>query len=264
MLTAARKHAGGKMAEPLAKYEAGLDAADPLSPFRETLAGGDVERGRRVFFEKTEVSCVRCHKIGGQGGEVGPDLSALGGTKPIEYLLEAIALPNKVVAENFESVTVFDLEGRVHSGVLKLRNEQEVRLITPEGDLKIIPMSEVDEILPGKSAMPEDLVHETAPPLIVLDFSKRRQMTIHWGPNPENGRNNALPEGTRGAKLFCHIGGIPADENDWVWLADDTRSPYIHLLNNSAPLTIAYRAQYFDRRMNTGPFGDPVVATISA
>ena len=112
--------------------------------------------------------------------------------------------------------------------------------------------------------MPEDLVHETDPPLIVLDFSKRRQMTIHWGPNPENGRNNALPEGTRGAKLFCHIGGIPADENDWVWLADDTRSPYIHLLNNSAPITIAYRAQYFDRRMNTGPFGDPVVATISA
>ena len=114
------------------------------------------------------------------------------------------------------------------------------------------------------SPMPESAAQEIDPPLLLLDFSKRRQMTIHWGVNPENERNNGLPEGMRGAKLYFHIGGIPTDESDWQWLADDTRSPFIHSLGNNEPWTVAYRAQWFDRRMHVGVFGDPVVATVSA
>src|SRR5206468_5764296 len=39
---------------------------------------GDVERGRAVFFKTAGVQCATCHKIGGVGGAVGPDLSEIG------------------------------------------------------------------------------------------------------------------------------------------------------------------------------------------
>src|SRR5262249_30249477 len=39
---------------------------------------GDVERGRKLFFEVQGVQCKNCHRIGGKGQEVGPDLDGIG------------------------------------------------------------------------------------------------------------------------------------------------------------------------------------------
>jgi len=108
----------------------------------------------------------------------------------------------------------------------------------------------------------EDIVRTTPAPRIELDWSKRGQIIVHFGPNPGNERDNGLPQGIKGAKLwFCY--GIPTDASAWQWLADDTHSPYLHAVPTGTPLTITYRAQYFDRRMRLGPFGDPVTATIT-
>jgi quinoprotein glucose dehydrogenase len=52
---------GGK--EKLARFEASRPKGDHLASYRETLAGGDVEAGRRIFFTRAEVSCMRCHKV---------------------------------------------------------------------------------------------------------------------------------------------------------------------------------------------------------
>jgi len=109
----------------------------------------------------------------------------------------------------------------------------------------------------------EDIVRTTPAPRLELDWSKRGQVIIHFGPNPGDERNNGLPQGIKGAKLwFCY--GVPTDANAvWTWLADDTHSPYLHAVPSGTSLTITYRAQYFDRRMRLGPFGDPVTATIT-
>jgi len=109
----------------------------------------------------------------------------------------------------------------------------------------------------------EDVVRTTPAPRLELDWSKRGQVIVHFGPNPGNERENGLPQGIKGAKLwFCY--GVPTDANAvWTWLADDTHSPYLHAVPSGTTLTITYRAQYFDRRMRLGPFGDPVTATIT-
>jgi len=100
-------------------------------------------------------------------------------------------------------------------------------------------------------------------PLLRLDWSQRSRVTIHFGPNPSNERQNALPVGMRGCKLWYPLGGIPTKEEDWKFLVDDTRSPYVHVLTIDAPVTVAYRAQYFDTHMRTGPFSDPAIATVT-
>src|SRR5205085_1839534 len=71
LLEAAGRRSDGDLKERLAKYEAARPKNDHLANYREALVGGDPEAGRRVFYQKTETSCLRCHKIKGEGGEVG-------------------------------------------------------------------------------------------------------------------------------------------------------------------------------------------------
>jgi hypothetical protein len=116
---------------------------------------------------------------------------------------------------------------------------------------------------PTKTPTPPDDVMTIAPPLLLLDFSIRRQVTVHWGPNPSNERQNGRPSGTIGCQVQTARGGIPAEESAWVALEIDTESPIIHTVNETAPTTYAYRARYVGKNLKMGPFGDPAVCTVS-
>ena len=149
-------------AEPLkselAKFEAGRATAEPLAKYRETLSGGDPKRGEAVFRSRTEVSCLRCHKLLGKGGEVGPDLSTIAKDKTREYLLESIVAPNKQIAKGFETTVVAMDSGIIHVGIAKSEDDEFLRLITPEGRTLSLAKTEIDERTKGQSSMPEKIV----------------------------------------------------------------------------------------------------------
>lgn len=65
------------------------------------LSGGDAERGRRAFNAGSAVSCIRCHTVGGGGGEAGPDLSDVGSRLTREHLLRSLLDPNAELAEGY-------------------------------------------------------------------------------------------------------------------------------------------------------------------
>lgn len=136
---------------------------DPLAGYRETLLGGNADRGREVFLEKTAVACLRCHRVNMKGGEVGPDLSVIGGKQTREYLLEAIVLPSRQIAKGFETVVLQTDDGQTHVGVLRSEDDEFVRLITPEGTLLAVPKTQIEERASGASAMPEKLVEQLTP-----------------------------------------------------------------------------------------------------
>src|SRR6185436_2331892 len=106
-------------ASALTRYEANRNVTDHLAPWREMMAGGNAEAGRKVFFEKQEAGCLRCHKWNGEGGEVGPDLATLAGQKPRDYILESLVMPNRVIAAGYESVNLTLANGKTISGVVK-------------------------------------------------------------------------------------------------------------------------------------------------
>ena len=89
--------------------------------WNECLEGGDVERGKTLFFGRSAAACRRCHKVAGSGGEVGPDLSKIGKEKDRNYLLEAMVDPSAKIAKGFETVIIVTMEGRIHSGILQER-----------------------------------------------------------------------------------------------------------------------------------------------
>ncbi|HWG45196.1 MAG TPA: PVC-type heme-binding CxxCH protein [Gemmataceae bacterium] len=158
VLEAARRHPTQALKEKVQRYDATAAKNDPLSPYRDTQVGGDAEAGRRIFFSKAEVSCLRCHKVQGIGGDVGPDLAGIGTRQKRDYLLESIVIPNKQIAKGFETLVLTLKNGKTRTGVLKSEDAREVRLMTPEGQLLIVPKDAIDERETGKSAMPEDLL----------------------------------------------------------------------------------------------------------
>ena len=158
LIEAAQQRHDHEVHRRLARYEAARPQGDPLGPFRETLVGGDAGSGRRIFLQKADVSCVRCHKVGGQGGEVGPDLSDIGARRDRPYLLEAIVAPSRQIAEGFETRVVATTDGRVHIGVFRSDDGDTLRLVTAEGKPLAIPKAEIEEQKRGDSAMPDDVV----------------------------------------------------------------------------------------------------------
>ncbi len=111
-----------------------------------------------------------------------------------------------------------------------------------------------------KTPLSEDVVINAIPPMVYIDHSKPRIAIVHFGDNPKNENENAKPDGIQGAKIWFHMGGGPVK---WEFLADDTNSPYNHIINNTIGITVSYRAQWFDKRMRLGPLGDPIVVAIS-
>jgi quinoprotein glucose dehydrogenase len=158
LLEAAGKRAAPEIQRRLARHEEKRPKDDPLAKYRETLVGGDAEAGRKSFYYKSEVTCLKCHKIKGEGGEVGPDLAGIGSKQKRDYLLESIVLPNKQIAKGFETVVLTTSRGITHVGVLKAEDDKEIRLMTADAKLVVVAKKDIDERQTGKSAMPEDII----------------------------------------------------------------------------------------------------------
>jgi quinoprotein glucose dehydrogenase len=143
--------------EKLAKYEASLPKDDELAPFRAALFGGNAAEGKKIFFERPEAQCVRCHRINGQGGDVGPDLSHVSAQKDREYLLQSIVFPNKQIAQGFDSVLVSTKNGDVYAGVLKSETPTELVLNSPETGVITVKKSDLATRKAALSPMPEGI-----------------------------------------------------------------------------------------------------------
>lgn len=144
--------------QSLQSYQQQLIESDPLAKYRTSLHGGDVARGRDLFFNKSELSCVRCHRVAGQGGEVGPDLTSIGKSRDAAYLLQSIVDPDAKIAENFGTVILLTEDGQVLSGILRQETAQVIELIDAENRTLSVPVDEVVSRRQGKSSMPADLL----------------------------------------------------------------------------------------------------------
>ncbi len=133
-----------------------LSAAQMRQMVTDVLAKGDPARGEAVFRRKDQ-TCLKCHAIGGAGGQVGPDLVSIGASAQVDYLIESILQPNKAIKENYHALVVTTTDGRIFTGI-KVR-ETKTELVLRDADDKevSIPVKAIDEKNVGKSLMPEGL-----------------------------------------------------------------------------------------------------------
>jgi quinoprotein glucose dehydrogenase len=158
LLLAAEAKGTPALKAQLQSLAAGRKKDDPLAEYRACLEGGDPRNGKKIFDTRADVYCLRCHKVGSAGGEVGPKLADIGKTKSREYLLEAIVTPNAKIAEGFESVLLGLDDGRTLTGVLRSETPTEIRIITADAKNVTLPKKDVVERKRGPSAMPQDAI----------------------------------------------------------------------------------------------------------
>lgn len=158
LLDAAQARGTNGLLARAAEFNASRKPDDPLRDYRETLAGGNAVRGAEIFFGRAEVSCRRCHKIDGNGGDVGPDLSRIGLDKNREYLLESIVDPSRQIAKGFETAILQMEDGQVHAGIVKSDDGTRIGVQKPDGAVVMLEKSKIEDRAVGKSGMPEDLI----------------------------------------------------------------------------------------------------------
>jgi quinoprotein glucose dehydrogenase len=130
---------------------------DPLANHSECLAGGDPSAGKKIFLERADVQCIRCHQLNGTGGEVGPDLTGIGRRLSREDILESILLPNNKITKGYENLIIKMRKGETHVGLLRGEDPQNVIINSPEeGQLKL-PKAAIEDLNLGLSAMPAEI-----------------------------------------------------------------------------------------------------------
>ncbi len=94
---------------------------------------GDAERGRKLFMDTKGLACVKCHAVGGQGGQVGPDLAGIGLRYNREDLMTSVLEPSKVIAQGYETIVIETKKGQTLTGVFKGESGDAVNLTDNEG-----------------------------------------------------------------------------------------------------------------------------------
>jgi len=134
-----------------------------LSELEGALAGGDAYRGRGVFFGN-RAGCANCHKVGGDGAQIGPNLSKIGTIRGARDLLEAIVWPSASIVRGYEPWTVVTTDGRAITGMLGRSTADAIFVITPDRAEVRVARSDIEELTPGRvSIMPQGLDAQLTP-----------------------------------------------------------------------------------------------------
>ena len=164
--------AGGKLDDLLKNFPAEVhDAAKPLldriaaeqkirlrrlDELEPLLTGGDVGRGRRIFFGQ-KAACFGCHAIGTEGGRLGPDLTSIGSIRSGRDLIEAIVFPSASFVPGYEPYRI-ETANDIYTGVIGNQTPEAVVLKTGANAEARIPREQIKSMVPGTvSIMPEGL-----------------------------------------------------------------------------------------------------------
>ena len=111
---------------------------------------GDLANGK-VLYEK---NCAGCHKFKGEGRDLAPDLTGMGVHGAHELLIHILD-PNRVVEDNFISVSIDTKDGETYDGVVATENNSSVKLRNATSDVEIQKKNIASRRSTGRSIMPE-------------------------------------------------------------------------------------------------------------
>jgi putative heme-binding domain-containing protein len=126
---------------------AGEFTAEELLPvINRSLRGGrDFPQGARLF---EGLGCILCHQFGGEGGRVGPNLSAIGAHGSIGYIVDSIVEPSKEIAtpDKYVRTVVTLSNGQTLSGKLISQTDDELILAENVFELNRVTTLKTEQI----------------------------------------------------------------------------------------------------------------------
>ncbi len=169
---------------------------------------GDPFKGIEVF----KKVCGQCHKLHGEGQEVGPDIT-LNGRNSFEQTVVERVRPSLVIGAAYQARIVETKDGRTLTGLVTEDSPQRIVLKVQGGKQEIIPRDQVDESAESKiSLMPEGLETQVTPQeladlfaYITLDKTPQRSGRAAIGGS--GGCNSQTDRKSRGIRGIVGAGG---------------------------------------------------------
>lgn len=153
LVEAAAAHGGEIVGGKLGDYLGSKPEGVVVEAYIEATHGGGIDAGRRLFREHPSTSCARCHAVGGEGGDAGPDLTKIGSLLTRKVLLESLVAPSARIAPGY-GIVFLELNGggRV-IGTLRAETEEYLEMDVG-GELQRVRREEVVGREDAPSSMP--------------------------------------------------------------------------------------------------------------
>lgn len=123
-------------------------------------SGRNFKNGERAF---AAARCVVCHRVGGDGGATGPDLSQVAGRFGIKELAEALVEPSKVVSDQYKASVIRTIDEKTYVGkIVNETNDKYTMVVDPEDSTKVVEVKKTDvaSVKPSNvSLMPDKLLN---------------------------------------------------------------------------------------------------------
>ncbi len=144
-------------------------------------AAGDASQGKLLFGKH----CATCHKLSGEGKEIGPDLTRANRGDRM-FLLTSLVDPSAQIRKEYLRYLVATTDGRVVIGLLAEETGAHITLLTEKNERITIPQNELEEMQATQvSLMPENLLKELKPQE-VRDLFQFLQSNVHDEPVSSN------------------------------------------------------------------------------
>jgi putative heme-binding domain-containing protein len=130
---------------------------EALAVLGDNLKQRDYEQGRNLFHA---ASCAKCHRLAGEGGAIGPDLSTAGKKFSLPDLMDATILPSKAISDQYGSQQVLTSQGQIIVGrVVEISDEVYIYTIDPDAKPVVLSKEDIEQITPSQvSQMPTGLI----------------------------------------------------------------------------------------------------------
>ncbi len=147
-----------------------------LAPSEHEITSGDTQKGEKLF--NGGAGCGTCHMVKGRGGLLGPDLTRVGASRSINYLIESIREPDKELSDGmldpnnhyglplvYDTVTIVLKNGEKVIGIAKNEDTFSVQLLDTSQQLRLFSKSEVKDVVHERKSLmpayPEQIISPT-------------------------------------------------------------------------------------------------------
>ncbi len=165
-LAANANELGQTGAGPPAVAAAASPAFDPATVTRIVTAAeqsGDPLRGARLFAD-AKLACLSCHRVGDQGGTIGPELSQLGKQRTPAEIVESVLWPDRKIEPEFVVWQCLTTAGAIHRGVRHTDAEGRLVFRDPASGKQVrLDPAEIAQEQEAGTLMPSELTASLAP-----------------------------------------------------------------------------------------------------
>jgi putative heme-binding domain-containing protein len=127
-------------------------------------AEGNAARGKDLFYG--DANCSLCHMVAGKGGRLGPELTAVGGSRTREAIIDSVRNPSRRLAwglteatkefpQEYESVTVVTADGKQIKGITLNEDSFSVQIMDTSEQIHLLEKDNLKSLQKSRqSAMP--------------------------------------------------------------------------------------------------------------